>query len=81
MQEMLIQVFSTRGRKQSVLLFCPCLAALQPLEETVAAGPSAVGREKGLTKEPGSGRGLWSDAPVAGEDPLLPDPGVQSHQP
>lgn len=64
-----------------MLLFHPRLAALQPLEEMAAAGPSAVAWEKGLIKEPGSGRGLWSGAPVAGEDPLPPDPGVQSHQP
>lgn len=63
-----------------MLLFHSRLTALQPLEETVAVGPSAVFWEKGLTEEPISGRGLWGAAPVAGEAPLPPDPGGQSHQ-
>jgi len=80
MQERLVEVFSARGRKQSVLLSHPCPAALQPLEETAAVTPSAAVQERGLSEEPGSGRGLWSSGPEAGEAPLPPVPAVQSHQ-
>lgn len=68
MQVMLTQVFSATGREQSLSLIHPCLAALQPLEETAAAGPSAVFREKGLTEGPSSGEAGGS-VPLRQESP------------